>query len=164
MSAIDIVIIVAFVPAIIKGIKDGFIKQTTAILGLFLGVWVAYRFSSLFAVWLGKWAAAPESISKIVSFILILVIIMILVNLIGRIVENVIKVVMLGWLNKLLGVLIAFLMTIIILGLIISVINYINTSWFTILPKKVIEGSTLYTPISNFTNSLFPYLKHFFKF
>ncbi len=164
MSIIDIIILVAFIPAVIKGIRDGFVRQTTAILGLFMGVWIAYRFSNLLAIWLGKWAATPESITKIVAFVVILIIVMILINLIGKLLENVIKVVMLGWLNKLLGVLIAFLLTAIILGIIISLINYINTSWFTILSKKLIDDSTLYTPLSNFTNSLFPYLKHFFKF
>lgn len=164
MSLIDIIIIIAFVPAVIKGIKDGFIRQIAGIAGLFLGVWLSYKFSSLITGWLGQWINANESVTKVISFAIIMIAAIVLINLLGKLIENIISVVMLGWLNKLLGVVVAFCITALIVGLILSLINYANESWFTIISQEKINESLFYEPLYNLSQKVFPYLKEFLHF
>ena len=72
MAVIDIIILVLLALAVIKGLKDGLIRQIGGIAGLFIGIILAGRFSSLLADWLGQWVNASENIVKIIAFILII--------------------------------------------------------------------------------------------
>mgnify|MGYP003485180551 FL=1 len=70
---------------------------------------------------------------------------------------------MLGWLNKLLGVLLAFAGTAFILGAVICLISYVNETWFTIIPQEKIAESVLYQPLEDLANMVFPYFKNLFQ-
>ncbi len=159
---IDIVILVIFAIAIFKGIKDGFIKQIGGIAGLLLGFFLAYKFSSLLSGWLKQWLNASESIVKIVSFALIIIAVILCMSLIGKLVEKIIKITTLGWLNRLLGVIFALFAAVLIVGVFISLINYVNESWFVLIPSDKMSESKLIGPITKVTDVIFPYLKTFF--
>lgn len=165
MNFIDIIILVIFAIGIFKGIKDGFIGQAAGIGGIFLGIWLAYKFSALLSTYLTKWIPSfTESTVKIISFAIIIIAVIIAVHFLGKLVEKVITISMLGWLNKLLGVIIALAATAFIVGLILTLITYINNTWFTLIPADKIAESKLYTPLSDLANTVFPYLKSFLKF
>jgi|SRR5574344_463805 membrane protein required for colicin V production len=165
MNFIDITILVLFVIGIIKGIKDGFIRQVAAIGGIFLGFWLAYKFSSLFCPYIIKWIPSlSEATVKIISFVIIIIAVIIAVHFLGKLIEKVITISMLGWLNKLLGIIIAIAATAFIIGLILNLVTYINNTWFTLIPAEKIAESKLFAPLSEIANSVFPYLKNFFKF
>lgn len=163
MSVIDIIILIPFAYALYKGLKNGFIGQVAGILGLFLGVFLGYKFSELLSAWLSQWINANESVVKIISFAIIIIVVLVLINLLSKLIEKIFSMVMLGWLNKLLGVIVAFAFTAFIVGTVLSLILYINEAWFTIISPENIEESSLFTPLSNIAKSVFPYLKDFFR-
>lgn len=164
MAVIDIIILVAFIPGIIKGIKDGFIGQLAGIGGLFLGFYLAYKFSYLVSTYFTKWfPSLNEPTIKVISFAVIVIAVVIALFFIGKIVEKLVKVVMLGWLDKLLGVIFAILASAFIIGLVLTMITYVNNTWFTIISEDKISQSIFYTRLSDLANTVFPYLKSFFK-
>lgn len=164
MAIIDIIILAAFIPGIIKGIKDGFIGQVAGIGGLFLGFYLAYKFSSLVSVYLTKWfASLNEPTIKVISFAIIIIAVVIAVYFLAKLIEKVINIATLGWLNKLLGVVFSLVASALIVGLVLTLITYVNNTWFTVISQEKISESFFFTPLSDFANTVFPYLKGFFK-
>lgn len=163
MSIIDIVILIPFAFALYKGIKNGFIGQIAGIAGVILGIFLGTRFSSLLSTHISQWINASESVIKIISFAIIIVGVIILASILSKLIEKLFDIAMLGWLNRLLGIIIAFAGTAFILGTIITLISYINETWFVILPPEKIEESVLYHPLEDLANMVFPYFKKFFS-
>ena len=70
---------------------------------------------------------------------------------------------MLGWLNKLLGVIFALLKCALIVGLVIMAFNSINGT-FHLISDETLSNSLLYGPIRDTANNVFPYLKGLLTF
>jgi membrane protein required for colicin V production len=65
---------------------------------------------------------------------------------------------MLGWLNKLLGVVFALLKTVLIVGLLIIAFTSVNDT-FKFVQESVLNDSLLYPPLKKLAFEVFPYLK-----
>ena len=162
MSIIEIIILIPFAYALYKGISNGFVGQVAGISGIVLGIILGSRFSALLSSYVAQWISASEAVIKIISFAIIIVAVILLANILSKLIEKLFSLVMLGWLNKLLGVLLAFAGTAFIVGSVIALISYINESWFTIIPAAKIEESVLYHPLEDLVNMIFPYFQNFF--
>lgn len=162
MNIIDIIILVLIVLAAIKGLSDGLIRQVGGILGLFLGIFLAGRFSSRLADWLHQWVNAPENIVKIISFVLIIIAVCICMHLLGRLLEKIINLVTLGWINRILGMLLSVFTAVLLIGVFISLIYYVNDTWFTLIRPSTLEASKGVTVISGISDAIFPYIKTLF--
>lgn len=158
MSIIDIILLICFIPALISGLKKGFIAQLIAIISIFAGIWISFEFATITSQWLSQYIEAPENVLRIAAFALIMVGVFITLGLLGKLLEGILNMVMLGWVNKLFGVIFAFLKTALITGLIIMVFNSINAS-LELVSAETLSESVLYTPLKNFADSVFPYLK-----
>ena len=94
----------------------------------------------------------------IIAFAVILIIVMLVLNLIGGALEKVLKIAMLGWLNKLLGIVFALLKTVLIIGLVIILFESIR-SLIPIVSSDTLNESVLYYPIKTIADTVFPFLK-----
>lgn len=108
--------------------------------------------------WIGQWIEGSDKLLRIISFILIFIVVIFALHLLGKAIEASIKIIMLGWLNKLLGVAFSMVKCMLIIGLLIMVFNSINET-FDIVKESKLEESLLYTPIKDMTYSIFPYIK-----
>lgn len=158
MSIIDIILLICFIPALISGLKKGLISQLISIISIIAGVWISFEFATVTSQWLSQYIEAPENILRIIAFTLIMIGVFVVLGLLGRLLENILDLVMLGWVNKLFGVVFSFLKTALIIGLILIAFNSINTSLELVSPEELSE-SVLYTPMKNFADTVFPYLK-----
>lgn len=158
MNILDFIILLCFIPAVINGLKKGFIAQVMAIIALVLGAWLSYKFSTAMSGWIGQWIEGSDQLLQIISFILIFIVVVFALHLLGKAIEASIKIIMLGWLNKLLGVAFSMVKCMLIIGLLIMVFNSINET-FDIVKESKLEESLLYTPIKDMTYSIFPYIK-----
>ncbi|MCR5243929.1 MAG: CvpA family protein [Bacteroidales bacterium] len=158
MNALDIIILLCFIPAIITGLKKGLVTQIFEIVSVIAGTWLSYRFSGLLCKYLAPYIETSEPILHIIAFVIIMIVAVLFFRLIGKGVETIVKLVLLGWLNKLLGVVFAILKVGLILGLIIIVFNTINAQ-VGIVKEEVLSSSVLYEPLKNAAYSVFPYFK-----
>ena len=158
MSIIDIILLICFIPALITGLKKGLISQLIAIISIVAGVWISFEFATVTSQWLGQYLEAPENVLRIAAFALIMVGVFVTLGLIGKLLEGILNLVMLGWVNKLFGVLFSFLKTALITGLLIVVFNSVNTS-LNLVSTETLSESILYTPLKNFADSVFPYIR-----
>ena len=158
MNIIDIIILICCVPALYHGFTKGFISQAFSLVALVLGAWLSFRFSVPFGDWLKTFTDLPGTILHVIAFALILIIVMLVFSLIGKVMEKIMKVAMLGWLNKLLGVVFALLKAVLVIGLVILLFDAI----YSVIPfvsSDTLNESVLYNPIKNIANIVFPYLK-----
>lgn len=158
MNIIDIIIICCLVPAVLRGISKGFVNQAYSLVALIAGVWLSFKFSGALGDWLVSFADLPSGVLHVIAFALILLIVMLLVHLAGKAVEKVVKVMMLGWLNKLLGVVFALLKMVLIVGLVIILFDALNST-IPLVKESTLGGSILYQPVKDIANTVFPYLK-----
>ncbi len=163
MQIIDIVILVLIALAVVKGLIDGLIRQVGGIAGLFAGIILAGRFSALLASWLNQWVNASENIVKTLSFILIIIATCLVMHLIGKLLEKIVTITTLGWLNRLLGAVLSVFGAVLLIGVLLSLIEYVNTSWFVIVPQDVIAQSKGVQIITDVTDVVFPYIKEIFS-
>ena len=163
MTVIDIIILVLLALAVFKGIKDGLVRQVGGIAGLILGIFLAGRFSAMLAEWLHQWLNASENVVKAVSFAAIIIIVCLCMYLLGRLLEKIIKITTLGWINRLLGVLLSVCTVILLIGALISLIEYVNTTWFVLIPPERMAEAKSVQIISSITDAVFPYLKQLFN-
>ena len=158
MNVIDIIILVCCIPALFHGFSKGFVSQAISLIALVLGVWLSFKFSVPFGDWLKSFADLPGTVLHIIAFALILTIVMLVLPLIGKAIEKVVKLAMLGWLNKLLGIVFALLKAVLIIGLVIIIFDAI----YNLIPfvsSDTLNESVLYNPIKSIANTVFPFLK-----
>ena len=158
MNIIDIIIICCLVPAVIHGLSKGFVNQAFALVALILGVWLSFKFSGPVGDWLVSFAEISPTILHVVSFALILMVVIAITHLVGKIVEKTLKVVMLGWLNKLLGIVFAVIKVGLIVGLVIVLFDAVNSN-IPLVSEEKLDSSIFYRPIKTIADSIFPFLK-----
>ena len=158
MNILDIILLICFVPALIQGIRKGFIAQAISIISIVAGIWASARFADVVSAWVAQYITASEQVMKVVAFALILVVVFIVLGLVGRLLEGLFNLVLLGWINRLLGVVFALLKTALIIGLLIIVFTSINDN-FHFVQESVLNESVLYPHLKKIAFEVFPYVK-----
>ncbi len=154
----DIIILLILIPAFIGGIRKGFIRQVAALGALILGIWAGWHFSSLLSGWIKPLFDSESNLIDILSFTIIFIAVLFFVNLIGRAVAGVVKLVLLGWLDRLLGVIFAVVKYSFVLSILIYLLNSLD-KLYNFMPKEVLAESKLYEFISSLAPAVFPYLQ-----
>ena len=163
MNILDIILLVCFVPAIFQGIRKGFIAQAISIISIIVGIWASAHFADIVAGWVAQYITASDQILKVVAFALILIAVFIALAAVGKLLEGMFKLVMLGWLNKVLGVVFALLKTGLIVGVAIMAFSSLNDT-FNLVQEPVLNEAVLYPPLKKLAFEVFPYLKDMLTF
>ena len=161
MNILDAIILICLIPALIQGLKKGFISQVISIVSLIAGVWMSFEFSTAVSAWLAQYVEASEKLLKIASFAIIMIGVFIILGIVGKSLEGILKFVMLGWLNRLLGVAFAFIKTGLVIGIVIILFNSLNNS-LNLVSEETLAQSVLYPPLKDMAYTIFPYLKEIF--
>ncbi len=158
MNILDIILLICFVPAVIQGFRKGFISQVIAIISIIAGVWLSVQFASPVAAWLAQYIQGSEQVLKVVSFALIFIAVAAGLAILGKLIEGTVKLIMLGWLNRLLGVIFSLIKAGLIVGLVIMAFCSLNNT-FNFVSEETLSQSVLFPPLKNMAYTVFPYLK-----
>ena len=158
MSTPDIIILICFLPAVISGIMKGFIQQVVALVSLLLGAWLAFKFSNVVGEWLQPYFKVSETVMHVISFAVIMVAVVLVLFVIGKVLTGVTRLVMLGWLDRLLGLVFALLIAGLLIGICIVLFDTLNAK-FELVDNAILDESVLYSPIKDIAYTVFPYLK-----
>ncbi len=158
MNILDIILLICFIPSLVQGFRKGFISQVIAIISIIAGVWLSVRFADMVCGWLCQYIEGSEQVLKVVAFALIFVLVIAALFLLGKLIEGTIKLIMLGWLNRLLGVLFSLLKAGLIIGLVIMAFCSLNDT-FKFVSEETLSSSVLFPPLKDLAYSVFPYLK-----
>lgn len=162
MGVIDIVIVCFFLPALFFGIKNGMVKQLVALAVIYFGIVLSLRFATPVSLWVLEHVKMTEFWAKAVSFVLIFFVVALVLSLFGRIIEKIIKITLLGWLNKLLGVVMTFILTILLLSVVVYLVDSAN-NLLEFIPKEKLEESRFYPALLQLSQEVFPHFKELFS-
>ncbi|MCX7785241.1 MAG: CvpA family protein [candidate division WOR-3 bacterium] len=127
---IDALIVLVIIGCIVNGIIKGFVKQLSITAGLMLGFYIASKQYPTLEKILFK-TSQLTTVNKIICFIIIFIIVFILIYLLGLLLKKVVQLIMLGWLDKILGGVFGFVQGVIIiwLVLILALLVFPNTKY-----------------------------------
>ncbi len=136
---IDLLFLGCMILAVINGIRNGLIVALFSIIGWIIGLYAAFRFSSVAATYLDDLIDVSPRVLSIISFIAVFGIVMLLVSLGAKIVEKTIELTMLGWINKLGGIFFYVLLYTLIFSVLISFAEKSK-----LLSEETIQSSNVY--------------------
>jgi len=161
MSTVDIIILLLFVPGLIQGLRKGFVYQAISLVSVFAGIWLAFHFSEMLCELLMSYIPkAPHTLAYIIAFILVVGAVIILLGIVGRALQKIIRIVMMGLLDRLLGILMSSITSLLLISILVVLFSYINNIT-GLVSQDILNESSLYGPIKDFAYKAFPYLKGF---
>ena len=161
MNILDIVLVLLFIPGIIRGLSKGFLEQAVSLAGVFASVWVAFHFADRLIPFLAVHIPASEGILHLVAFLIILMVCIVLVLILANLLTRIVEMATLSWLNKVLGLVFGVLVTAIVLGLLIIIFDTLNAR-FNLTDSPLIKESLLYPLLRDGAAWVFPFLKDLF--
>lgn len=163
MNILDIIILICLVPSLIQGLRKGFISQVIGIVSLITGIWASAQFAEVLGSQLAAYITASEQTLKIAAFAIILALTFVILGLLARLLESIINMVMLGWVNKLMGAGFAIIKGILILAFLFSIVTTLNAN-LHLFDQEILNQSSLYPVVNGIANTIFPYIKALFTF
>ena len=103
--AIDIIFILVMLVAVFRGLKKGLILGIFSMITVIIGLAAALKLSVLLANYLKGNTGTSARWLPVVSFVIVFIIVVLLVRLGARLIEKTIQLAMLGWLNRIGGIL-----------------------------------------------------------
>lgn len=162
---IDIILFILVVFAIIKGISRGFVVAIFSFIAIIIGVAAAMKLSYIAANWLQQSFNVNGAWLPILSFLLVLLGVILLVRWVANLIQAAINIAMLGWLNKLGGVILYML----IYFFVYSIILFYLTKMEMLTPETI-SASHTYNLIEPFgpkavdvLGSIIPVFKNIFE-
>ncbi|MEP6513817.1 MAG: CvpA family protein [Parafilimonas sp.] len=134
---IDIVFAIIIVLAIIKGFQKGLIVALFSFIAIFIGLAAALKLSALVASYLDKSVNISSQWLPIISFAVVFIIVIILVRLGARVIEKSVQAVLLGWVNKLGGILFYLIIYITVFSVLLFYAEQLNLLKPEIISKSV---------------------------
>jgi membrane protein required for colicin V production len=101
---LDIIFAVIIVLAILKGYQRGLIVGLFSLVAVIIGLAAAMKLSTVVSGYIGKAVKVSDQWLPIISFAVVFLIVILLIRLGAKAVEKTIEVAMLGWVNKIGGI------------------------------------------------------------
>lgn len=131
MTVLDIIILAILCFFAAKGLVRGLVNEASSLAGLLAGVWLAYHYYPVVAIPVKNHLHLPAHLSAFLAFIVILLLTGFLTHIIGNLITAALRLVMMGSLNRLGGLLLGTTEGMLLLSLMFSV----STSSF--MPERV---------------------------
>lgn len=142
---IDIIAIVLLMLAIFKGLRKGLIVALFSLLGFMIGLAAALKLSAIMANYIGQNVEISQRWLPFLAFFIVFVIVLLLVRLGARLVEGAVKIVMLGWLNRLGGVVFYVLIYFFIFSILLFYLTQLG-----LIKANTVQASVTYAFIQPF--------------
>lgn len=159
MNYIDLVLGILLILGAISGFSKGLIAEVASIAALILGIWGAIEFSYITSDFLVENFQLKTDYLNIISFVVTFIVIVILVHIVSSTVNKLVDTVMLGWINKLAGLVFGLLKSALILSILLVIFDKIDND-VKILPKDAKRESRMYEPIRSLAPSIFPFIEN----
>ena len=101
---VDLIFAVLIILAVIKGYKRGLVVGLFSLAAVVIGLAAAMKLSAVAAGYIGKSVNVSREWLPVISFILVFVVVVLLIRLGANLIEKTIEIVLLGWINKLGGI------------------------------------------------------------
>lgn len=153
MIFIDIILGALLVYGLIRGLKNGLIIEFASLISLFLGIYLAVKFSSIFG---------DSKTAKVIGFIIILVLVLIGIQLLAKALSKIVNAMLLGGFNKIGGAILGTIRMALFLGVLLSLFQKVNVN-NELVSKETESKSWLFNPIYKTSDFMLPVLSSWFS-
>ena len=137
---LDIIFAVLIVFAILKGYQRGLIIGIFSFLGIMIGLAAAIKLSAVVARKIGPAVNVSDKWLPVISFIIVFIVVLLLVRLGANLLQKTIETAMLGWVNKLGGIIFYALIYIIIYSIVLFYVVKLE-----VIKQETIDNSVTYS-------------------
>ncbi|HEY5967792.1 MAG TPA: CvpA family protein [Chitinophagaceae bacterium] len=123
---LDIIVAVILILALIKGYRQGLIVALFSLVALVIGLAAAIKLSVVAAGYIGKAVNVSDKWLPIISFAVVFLIVVLLVRLGAKFIQKTVELAMLGWVNKVGGILLYTGLYIIIFSVLLFYADQMN--------------------------------------
>ena len=159
MNYLDILLVVPLIYGGWRGFKKGFIIELFTLLAIFVGIYAGIHFSDMMASILRDKLGITSKYLPVIAFSITFLLVGAMVYFGGKMLEKMVKVVALGPLNKVAGLLFGILKMLYISSAILVIMESIDEK-NDFIPQEQKDGSLLYHPIKNTSLNTIPALKY----
>ncbi len=140
---LDLIVIVALCIAAFRGYQKGLLMALLSVVGTVLGVLVAFKFTTIVITqpFMEPYRDTPWL--SVMVFALLVSLTVLVVNIIGRLLEKSLQIAMLGWVNRLGGILLYLMLYLFVISCFITLSGRISANW-----KKSMEQTASYSWIA----------------
>jgi membrane protein required for colicin V production len=168
---IDFITLGLIILAIFKGVRNGLVLAIFSFLAFIIGLAAAMKLSAVVAGYLGTNTSISQRWLPVLAFAIVFFIVVFLVRLGAKAIEGVLKLAMLGWLNKLGGIIFYALLYLFTFSIILFYAQQLHIikpqvsqfsmtyPWIYPMAPSIIEGLGTILP---FFKNMFTDLQNFF--
>jgi membrane protein required for colicin V production len=142
---IDILCCVIVCLAVIQGWRKGFILALFSMVCGLIGLAAAVKLSAVLATHMKSDLHMSSKWLPVIAFILVFVLVLLIIRWAGKLLEKLVQMVLLGWLNKLCGILLFLILYLSIY----SIFLFYGTKT-QLISKQAVDDSHLYSLIAPF--------------
>jgi membrane protein required for colicin V production len=102
---IDLIFAVIIILAVMKGYQQGLIVGFFSLIAVIIGLAAAIKLSAVVAGYIGDSVKVSEKWLPLISFIIVFLIVILLIRLGAKAIEKAVEVALMGWVNKIGGIL-----------------------------------------------------------
>lgn len=135
MNTLDIILLAAAGIGMLYGFKTGLVKQLTLGAGVVIGLLQATIFYQQAGNWINELSGWDSWICNALGFAAILIAIAIIINLAGTILRWLLKIILLGWVDRILGAVFSIFVAAALVAFGVKISN-------SIFPDNKITGQT----------------------
>ncbi|MFI5220370.1 MAG: CvpA family protein [Bacteroidia bacterium] len=158
MNLLDVIISLPLLWGAYRGFKRGLIFEVFMIIGLVLGLYIAFKFSNLINGLVSKTISANSAVIPYLSFIIVFAAILLIVILLAKFLEGVLSTGSLNVLNKVAGAVLGLIKFALIVSVLLWSFKALEPHWNFINPATKKE-SLLYEPVLKTASFLTPALQ-----
>lgn len=161
---LDLIFVVILVLAVFKGYQRGLIVGIFSFIAIIIGLAAAIKLSVVVAGYIGKAVNISDAWLPIISFVVVFIIVVLLVRLGANAIQRSVEIAMLGWVNRLGGMLLYAAIYIAVFSIVMFYAEQIQ-----LIKQETIDKSVTYSYIQpwgpraiNAIGSLIPFFKDMF--
>ncbi len=158
MNWFDLTVGILLLIAFINGYRKGLIMQLVGLATIILSAIFGGRVAQIILPEITRMINLSPEIAKVLSFVLAFAAIAIVLSLIGRLLQRFIDVVLLSFINRLLGAVIASGTMMVFLSIILNLVLMLDKNE-QVINKKVKEESIFFERIEAVVPAIVPYLE-----
>lgn len=159
MNYLDIIILIPLIIGSWRGYKKGFVIELFTLLALLVGIYCGIHFSDYMSDILNESIGITSKYLPAISFTLTFLLVGAMVFFGGKMIEKALKLVALGMLNKIAGLVFGLVKFLFIMSAIIVILESYDEKG-NFIPDEIKEGSILYSPIKNTSLNTIPALRY----
>lgn len=137
---LDIILLVLLILAVIKGYQRGLIVGVFSLIAIIVGLAAAIKLSAVVAGYIGKAVKISDTWLPVISFAVVFILVVLLIRLGANMLQKTVEIALLGWVNRLGGI----LLYIAIYLIVYSVILFYGEQVKLIRPETI-QNSVSYT-------------------